>query len=342
MPSLPWLLPFLLLSGEDTPPTKPLERLRTRLTEATGLRLSGFGDASLASTSPRFQWGTLELDGEAELHEDLQAALAITRDREGLHWPVGFLDFNPFGGTVAPRGRLSGVQSLHVQVGRFDVPFGSDWQYFASKDSTSMARPLGTEVLMEGGANDLGLRILGDTGTLSHTAYVLKGSAGGRRVGGRLGLSPLENPYALGAPRGPHLLEFGLSGFQDLQSRERGLALDLEVNLASFTLRGEWLERRSKPWRAKPGRLQRAWHLGFEKALPWTGCQAQAYGRWERILEPGTGPGDARIVAGLRLGLREWLLLKVEGRHHLWSGPMVEEEPSLGSTGWFAQCVVVF
>jgi hypothetical protein len=93
---------------------------------------------------------------------DADCSLIRTEEqaRGGLGWAASRL--NSRNTKTRPRGE----EGFHVQLGRFDVPFGNDWQFFASKDSVSISRPLTTDGIMDGGYNNVGLRVLGNNGTV--------------------------------------------------------------------------------------------------------------------------------------------------------------------------------
>lgn len=72
--------------------------------------------------------GAIELDLELGFGKNGQAAAAlVVEEGGGASLAVGFLDYHVGGGLVAPRGRISVAKGIHVQLGRFDVPFGNDW-----------------------------------------------------------------------------------------------------------------------------------------------------------------------------------------------------------------------
>jgi hypothetical protein len=102
-----------------------------------GLEVMAFGDANSyykETGDPAYQWGSFEVDAAIDTPHDIQGAIAIVKDAADTKMTVGFLDYNTSGARIAPRGRLSVEKGFHIQVGRFDIPFGNDWQFFASKD----------------------------------------------------------------------------------------------------------------------------------------------------------------------------------------------------------------
>lgn len=263
---------------------------------------------------------------------------------------VGFLDFHPFGGTIAPRGRLWVEKGFHVQVGRFDVPFGNDWQFFASKDSVSISRPLTTEAIMEGGYNDVGLRILGNDGTFNFNAYVLRGFGDGRLSGGRIGFTPFGNPFSLKGSREPKTLELGVSFFQDTDAHrrntDRAWAMDLEGRLGLSTTRVEYLERHRKTTDSQEGLSCRGWHLTQECAWNDLALPTCFFLRYEHLkslpVEPSPPEGkEVRAVLGVSLGVKGILQLKAEWQHALEASTTARSAPHFTRNTWLAQLVVV-
>jgi hypothetical protein len=110
-----------------------------------GVELTGFFDTTLANpaNNPNYiSAGVLELDFTRSLGKYFQGAAAVVYDPHGgTHLTVGFVDYHFFGGLIAPRGRIFVEKGFHLQAGRFDIPFGNDWQYFASKDRMTVTPP---------------------------------------------------------------------------------------------------------------------------------------------------------------------------------------------------------
>ncbi len=318
-----------------------------------GLQVSAFGDLLFARDSetgrPKADLGALELDLALDLGEVMQASGAFVATPEGSEFPVGFLDWHLFGGRIAPRGRLWVEKGFHVQAGRFDVPFGNDWQFFASKDSVSISRPLTTEILLDGGYNDTGIRVLGNDGTFNFNAFVLRGFSSGRLAGGRMGLTPFGNPFSLAGAREGKILEFGVSYLFDRgpDARKRGSAysLDSEFRSGTFLLRGEYIERAWEGEPDSPRTVRRGWHLDAEVALGETlPLPTTVFTRYERaggLVENG-GRYDIRWVAGASLSLGGVAQLKVEAQRCLAATQETLDSPAYRGTQFLAQLVLVF
>jgi hypothetical protein len=335
-------------AGDPAGPTwrQSIDQGRDRLADTLGgLQLSAFGDL-LADTADdghrRVAFDAVELDLAGELTDTLEVAAAGVKDREDTRMASGFLDYHPFGGIIAPRGKLWVEKGFHIQVGRFDVPFGNDWQYYASKDSISISRPLTTDQVMDGGYNDAGMRVLGNNGTVNFNAYLLRGFQPGRLLGARIGFTPFGDPFSLKGAREQKVAELGYSAYYDAASdwrkREAGQAEDLEVHLGTYTLRTEYLDRAKWPVIGAPER-RHGWHLTQE----WGVGPATAFTRYERVaLLAGNGSGrEARLAAGFSATFRDLVELKLEGQHLLSSQgtlpPPLTPQPNL----WLAQLVLV-
>lgn len=324
-----------------------------------GLQLSAFGDALAARDDEgrqRAEFDAFELDGTVDLTEDLQAAAAGVAARGNpTRLTVGFLDWHPFGGQIAPRGRLWVEKGFHVEVGRFDVPFGNDWEFYASKDSASVSRPLTTAEVMDGGYNDAGVRVLGNDGTFNFNAYLLRGFNPGRLVGGRIGFTPLSDPFSLRASRESKPLELGLSWFYDATSdwrkREAGGAADVEGRRGPWYGRAEYVVRQTRSGDlAGPGLFRRGWHFTQELALDGTlGLPSTAFLRyertWTRDLDPvpaGPDGRDARVAAGLSATFLGILQAKAEGQHFLSASAATRASRAWNENLWLLQLVAVF
>jgi hypothetical protein len=251
-------------------------------------------------------------------------------------------------------------KGFHIQVGRFDVPFGNDWQFFASKDSVSISRPLTTELVMDGGYNDKGIRVLGNNGSINFNTYVLRGFNEGRLIGGRLGLTPFSDPFSLKTAKEPKTFEVGLSYFYDANAswkkNETGFAADAEVFVDDWSGRFEYVNRKKEPVLGAESSALRGWHITSEylldedEGIAWP---TTVFARYEQgTLEPpeiaslGAEAGDARdvrVAAGARtnLGGSDVVQLKFEVQHYRNATPATRAMSGFGrNLLWFMQMVV--
>ena len=235
---------------EDT--KTELETLKKQVSLLSALKISGFFDVSISNYKNKpnvFLIGPFELDIE-HTYEHFQVAAALVF-YEGAELNTGFIDYHLFGGRVSPTGRLFQDEGLHLQIGKFDVPFGNDWRYFPSKDRITVTPPLTTELIMEGGYNDEGIRLLFNLVSVNTSLYMLKGieeqySYGGNSFGGRIGVTPFSNPYTLKANTMPPF-ELGFSYIHDIdrngETSEKLYAGDIESKIGPFMLSSEYYYR---------------------------------------------------------------------------------------------------
>lgn len=351
-------------AGERRPLRESIDKARNELADKLlGLQLSAFGDVrnNYDDGGKRKLDGTFELDASADFGDDLQGALALVNEKEGSSMPVGFLDFHTFGGRIAPRGRLWVEKGLHIQIGRFDVPFGNDWQFFASKDSASITRPLTTDLVMGGGYNDKGMRVLGNDGSINFNAFVLRGFNTGRLVGGRIGLTPFSDPFSLISAKEPKTFEFGLSYFYDANAgwkkNETGFAADAEIIQDDWSGRFEYLVRKKEPLPGANATVLRGWHFTQEYLLDEDEHIAWPTTIFVRYEQGGVSPAeiavlgtdasdtrDVRVAAGTRtnLGGSDVVQLKFEVQHYRSATPATRAMPGFSDKLiWYMQLVVV-
>jgi hypothetical protein len=332
-----------------------IDQGRDRLADKLfGVKVSAFGDVLAAPDDlgrKKLDWGSFELDLAGEFHEAIDAAAAVVTNRDGTKVTAGFIDFHPYGGTIAPRGRLWVEKGFHVQVGRFDVPFGNDWQFFASKDSVSISRPLTTDGIMDGGYNDVGLRVLGNDGTVNFNTFILRGFGDGRLAGGRLGFTPFGNPFSLKDAREPKSAEFGFSYLYDTDAnrrkREMAWAVDAEGRLGAWYLRAEYIQRRKEPDAFADRSTRQGWHLTQEFSWADVPVPTTLFVRYERMrqLPAEPPPGDAhdvRAVGGVSILVAGIIQLKAEWQHTLEATATTRDTPNYSPNVWLAQLVVVF
>lgn len=242
---------------------RKIERLETRIQKVdkrfddfSSLTISGFFDVSFSNYKNQpniFKIGTFELDIEQSYENKFQVAAALVFDEdEGTYLGVGFIEYAFIGGPVPPRGRLFIDRGFHIQVGRFDVPLGNDWNYVSSVDRLTVTPPLTTSRLMEGVYNDDGIRILLSLVPINITVYSTQGveqkySYGGLSYGTRIGITPFRNPYTIKELKAP-VFELGLSYLYDQDKSgiksEDITAVDFESRSGGLILRSEYFLRK--------------------------------------------------------------------------------------------------
>ena len=345
-----------------------LNRWKEKFAKVTyGTELSGFFDSSLSNRSNNpnvISVGAFEADFSKAFGKSFQSAAAVVfTPGSRPEFPVAFVDYHFFGGLIAPRGRLFTEKGFHVQAGRFDIPFGNDWQYFASKDRITVTPPLTTDLVMQGGYNDKGFRVLGNSRALNYTAYALRGVGNGVTYGGRVGLTPFSNPYQLRASRVPKF-ELGVSYLFDAdgfgRTDQRAQSLDFESQVGWSHLMVEFTRRDSHGFDFENLHSR---HNGFHvtQALDLAGLLKKplvATVRFERYwkrfpgvleLDPETGelpealPSNLnRVTAGIQYPLSELFILKLDYLQFIRTAQESLDIEELGRRAVYAQLVFQF
>ncbi|HRY45015.1 MAG TPA: hypothetical protein P5164_13810 [Thermoanaerobaculia bacterium] len=355
--------PLRAFGAEGAPETPPPAEAPETRQGGTGrelsavlreLSLSGFFDVTARdrrSEENVFAMGDFELDLARELGSSVQVAAALVVNDDGAALAVGFLDVHLLGGLVAPRGRLPVEKGLHVQLGRFDVPFGNDWQLYATKDRVEASAPLTTEELLDGGVNDVGLRVLGSDGTFGYTAYALRGEGSGNAFGGRVSIAPLDVPFRFPPRLG--LVEVGVSLLHDAdddgKTERTALALDAQTRSGPLSVRGEYVRIDARPTEESPVRSVRdGWHVtaAFEAGDLPGGVSLTPYARYDTVRgDEGTAEGSGRTVrvtGGANAALFARLTLKAEYRRTLEAPEAIRAAEGFGRDAWLVQAVVTF
>ncbi len=215
---------------------------------------SGFFDINVGDLETRKNpWaiGPVELDLEWTYGENLGAAGALVFADGVADVGVAFIDYHLYDHNIPARGRIFFNTGFHIQVGRFDVPFGLDYSFFATPDRETITPPLVTDYIMDGGWGDDGVRIYGVYKFIDYTLYTTNGFNDGMAVGGRLGISPFMDPFRLHRDSPGKLLSIGVSWAIDFtknlstnDQEEELIGYDAQINLGNLSLRGEYVNRR--------------------------------------------------------------------------------------------------
>lgn len=263
-----------------------------------------------------FKLGDFEFSMEKSFGSFFQAGAAFVFNDEGASLSVGFIDYHLFGGKISPRGRLFSQKGLHFQAGRFDIPFGNDWQYFASIDRFTVTAPMTTEWVLNGGYNDVGLRILGNAISFNYSLFCVRGVGEGVAAGGRLGFTPFNNPFTL-RRKVMQKLELGVSFLSDWDRagdiEEKAFSLDGESSFGPVRFQAEYVRRESVFFNQELD----GWHFsGFvngEGLWPVTLC-----GRIEAVRCKAIAGEDQRWISrdrlsiGVHVGILDVSILKLE------------------------------
>lgn len=331
--------------------------LKKRVDLLSALKISGYFDVSISNYKNKpniFQVGNFELDLEHN-YDHFQVAAAIVF-HDGAELGVGFIDYHLFGSRISPRGRLFQAEGLHLQVGRFDVPFGNDWYEFSPVARTTVTPPLTTEIIMEGGYNDEGVRLLFNFMSVNATFYMLDGieqqySFGGNSYGGRIGVTPFSNPYELKSRSVP-VFELGVSGIIDLDreglTAEKLFAADIKTRTGPVILSSEYFYRDKNA-----GIILYGYHvtagLDFEYffTLP-----VKIYGRFEQCVseeivsinfQEGVDKNSiTRLTAGMNVNISGISYLKFEYLNYLDAYEEYRSDQYYSKMLYYLQLVITF
>jgi hypothetical protein len=333
---------------EHEPLRTDIEGLRTALAGlAGGLAFSGFlaMRAETFDVNPNVFGLGLELDLARAAGAHAQFAGAVTFDEKSAALAVGFVDLHFMGGMVSPRGALWPESGFHLQAGRFDLPFGDDWRYYAANGRAEIAAPLTTSILLGGGLNDIGLRAYGSVAWINYAAYVIRGYGKGNAFGARLEVSPLDTPFSLRTSE-RNRFELALSALYDLDDHgdlERWVvAVDLDGRTGPLHLRGEAMERRDADHTTLLA-WQATLEADFASPLDWP---LVLYGRYDALfLQPPDAIGfnrQQRLTAGAQLLARQAAAIKAECTASLDAGPAIRARADYSGNACRAVLVVSF
>jgi len=176
------------------------------------LEVSGFVDVlgqGQQGENTTFGMGAFEIDFASEFSSKVsfEGAVVVEGGEVGLGQTL--VDF-----------KLLNEDRLGVQVGLLDMPFGIDYQVFATPDRKLVTLPLVTELMMDGGWGDIGVNLHGAVSLLNYNLYVVNGMGedGGapvnqiidnnntKSVGGRIGVLPIKDlELGFSFVQGPYL-----------------------------------------------------------------------------------------------------------------------------------------
>lgn len=215
-----------------------------------GLDISGFFDVNAKTdnaTEQTFSVGSVELDLEYNYNDNFAAssALVLCGNSAGVDSAapaaifcggsgpgglgggqagiaVAFADYHLFDHSIPPRGRILNNQGFHIQAGRFDIPFSTDYQNFANSDRVTVTAPITTSRMQFGGFNGDGLRSYGTWKFVNYSVFWTDSmyATNGSSVGGRLGVSFGQNNYR-SHKNNPEGIEVGVSYLADLDNDEQ-------------------------------------------------------------------------------------------------------------------------
>ncbi len=176
------------------------------------LEVSGFVDVltqGQQGENTTFGMGAFEIDFASEFSSKVSFEGAVVVEGEEVGLGQTLVDF-----------KLLNEDKLGLQAGLLDMPFGIDYQVFATPDRKLVTPPLVTELMMDGGWGDVGVNLYGCAPRLNYNLYAVNGMGedGGvpvnqltdnnnaKTVGGRIGVLPIKDlELGFSYVQGPYL-----------------------------------------------------------------------------------------------------------------------------------------
>lgn len=311
------------------------------------LEISGFVDFLYQDEEEEyasFGMGAFEIDFAHELSPKacFEGAVVVEGDEVGL------------GQTLVDFKLLD--EKLCLQAGLLDIPFGIDYQVFATPDRKLVSPPLVTELMMDGGWGDVGINLYSSLPLMSYDLYVVNGMGedGGnpvsqlsdnnnaKTIGGRIGISPLRCPPAV-RRAGIYLrhdtkedVEMGLSyaqgSYLDDNTRDdiTRMGVDIQAVYKIFKLRAEYIAGKEEIPEAKANK-----HNGYYAQLLGNVTKklygVARYGRWK----PEGGDEVTRLTIALGYDFIENTSIRIEFQTN-------KERPEEDNNLAFTQVVIGF
>jgi len=148
---------------------------------ARGLSLTGFFDIissyqAVAIDNGRYALNQAELDIEKELSRGISVEAAIAYDDELKSFGIGaaIIDMHPFGEQGEHLHPVLGITHSGIMAGKFDVPFGIEWQEYASIDRKLISTPEIVEATHEEW-NDIGIQLYAENSKADISIYGVNG-----------------------------------------------------------------------------------------------------------------------------------------------------------------------
>jgi hypothetical protein len=312
--------------------------------DAEKTEIGGFMDVTAQSTqndNQAFHVGVVELSLDRVLHKgDFAASAALDWFSYGTDPSVqigaAFFDFHLYDERIPLRGRIFQEAGFHLQAGQFDLPFGSDYQFFAVRDRLTVTPPMTTTRIQQsgsnpsnGGFNSTGVRTYGQWENLSYAAYAVDSIfTDGMAFGGRLGFL-VNDPYRLHKQASAPLFDAGLSVLLDMdngdQTTDKVYAADVSFNYENVRLVSEFMQHDANENRVddRPALDESGFHVTLITDLErWLEQPFYVYGRYHQwtpnyktVEIDDTNYKVNRIPAvsfGLGYRFNEYLTLKAE------------------------------
>lgn len=310
------------------------------------LQWSGFFNLN-AQTDARnrsnFDFQALELHLEYLYNEHFAASAALVWDsQQGANIGSAVIDYHWFDDRVPPRGRIFQGQGFHIQAGRFDLPFGIDYQYFAAPDRINITAPFTTERIQQGGFKENGVRSYGSWDMWNYTAYWTNSvyQDAGTAAGGRLGMTLGKRDYQMHYRDKQSNIELGASILADMrhgQVRNYVYGVDLNAYYGMWQLAAEAL------WRSGGEQNESSYYatlsLNLQDWLDQSVILLARYEAWKPNSSQSLVKTVPRFTIGLNYHLNDYLYIKLE---YLNTFGKMPEEADFEKSAAKAQLVVNF
>jgi len=329
----------------------------------TPLSWSGFFDITAKNTSSTdnpFNLGGLELGIQYDQVDNFAVSVAFVWSEEAAEIGVAVLDYHANNHNIPTRGRLFGEPGYHLQFGRFDLPFGVDYEYFAATDRPNITAPLTTLRVQNDGLNGDGLRAYGTVSQFDYAIYwtnsVLKDN--GTTVGGRLGFFPSRDEFRIHNRSLQSDFNIGISWLQDLDSEENTTesiyAMDLSMTFGIAKIIFEYMSSDSDipVVLTNPNVVESNDEKGFNARFLVNLNKSSvfvSYGEWKPEFSSVVDQEDSslnyavetlkRITVGANYLIDDYLQIKLEYFDHL---DTVTEEPDFEEHSLTLQMVASF
>jgi len=298
----------------------------------TTLDIAGFFDVTAHSSDSRehsFDLGALELDLQFDNEKNFAVSTALVWANEASAVAVAVLDYHANSHHVPTRGSLFGEPGYHIQFGRFDIPFGLDYEFFAASDRPNITAPLTTQRIQNNGFNGDGIRAYGNRAQFDYAVYLTNSlfESSGNSLGARVGFFPGRDPFRIHNRSAHNDLSVGYSWLYDMDENERRRntlqALDINWRYAFVQMIFEYIALEKV---VESTANEEGYNLRFIVDLKPMSLFA-SIGEWEPYFSTVTDIVDPsvnytvnklkRITIGGRYMIDDFLQIKLEYFNHL-------------------------
>ena len=305
------------------------------------LDIAGFFDFTAhaeKNADSTFSLGGLELDLQYDKVDNFAVSAALVWSEDAAEVAVAVVDYHIYDHDVPTRGRIFNEPGFHLQLGRFDIPFGVDYEYFAAPDRPNVTAPLTTQHILNDGLNGDGVRLYGSWSRFEYALYWTNSvfEDAGSSIGTRIGFLPGKNPYRIHYTESQRDFIIGLSWLRDMDSdeneRQTLSAVDLSWTIGFTQLIFEYIKLDTDEVIVLPDTTSAGpateegynirWIMDFDPTLFYVG-----YGEWRPDYAATLDPEDdtvsyevdnlERLTVGSRYVIDDYVQLKLEYFTHL-------------------------